>query len=1089
MSTLNKNPKLPEYISALIDKNTYEQLTKLANTFIQPKIKFEAIKTKAREIAAATNEKNKNKSPGEELEKPASTIPEVQAMFSMTDEEYEKFEKTVSEHDNKNFSWLTYCCNIGLLPKSSESDSTGDYLLRMLYIKEYELFLKLTNVVLENPAVEFETIKKAVHEAIACRKPENKIPIVQKWLNMTAGEYYAAIDAAKYWNNKEKCDLLTLYCRAAGLLPAEDPSAYIESMQNDSVILENAYKNSREKSLPELPGLIEKSRGIQEKLLETVFGQEQAVSSFCEGLFGAEVLTAGNQNRKRPKAVFMFAGPPGTGKSYLAEQAAELLKIPQKRFDMANYSNHSSHLGLIGFEYTWRSSTPGTLTTFVRENPRCILIFDEIEAAHTNTIEIFCSLLEDGVVTDNYLETRKVAALSGSLKDEDKPLCHMYSESEPQVSFRDAIIIFTSNAGRSLYEQNIADVSRKTLLNALKTEINPQTKEPYFPASIVSRIAAGEPILFNRLKPEHLEKIIRNEFNKCRILFLRQYGVDVTADENISVALLLRESGNSDARSLRAQSELFFKKQIYEMFSSPRIEKILPKLKLIHFEAELNKLTDEIKPLFLSEKAEQEHKILYFEVKPVFTENKILVKLRNFEIKRAPDAGDVKDFAEKPGVTFGDVIGLDGVKEELKYFIRYLQNPKEFLNKGRKPPKGVLLYGPPGTGKTLLAKAMAGESGTAFFHIGAAMFTSAGHVGVGQKAVTELFVKARRYAPSIIFIDEIDAIGRTKGYSGSAHAEEMALNALLTEVDGFDSRDPERPVFVLAATNFDVGSKDEKNVLDPALVRRFDRCVEIGFPNKEDRIKYLISTLGKQTHNVSNALIELFAERSALLSIANLSAVIELANRNAGRQNRVLDDVILMNAFDEILHGAERVRDEKHTERVAWHEAGHAYLSWLSGGVVNYLSIVSRGNFGGYSEYGLEDESYCTREILLSRIRRLLGGRATEIVFYGDENGLSAGAAEDFKMATQIAKSMIVNYGMDDEFGLAFITPDEIEKGLLAVKIHEKVNVVLKSQMEEAVRLIKKDFKRIDILVDALLEKRSLNRLDIEKILSLETEL
>jgi ATP-dependent Clp protease ATP-binding subunit ClpA len=123
----------------------------------------------------------------------------------------------------------------------------------------------------------------------------------------------------------------------------------------------------------------------------------------------------------------MFAGPPGAGKSFLAEQAAELLKIPQKRFDMTNYSNHSPHLGLIGFEYTWRSSAPGTLTTFVRENPCCILIFDEIEAAHTRTIEIFCSLLEDGTVTDNYLETRKVAALSGSLKDEDKPFYYILS--------------------------------------------------------------------------------------------------------------------------------------------------------------------------------------------------------------------------------------------------------------------------------------------------------------------------------------------------------------------------------------------------------------------------------------------------------------------------------------------------------------------------------------------------------------------------------------------------------------------------------------------------------------------------------------
>ena len=239
----------------------------------------------------------------------------------------------------------------------------------------------------------------------------------------------------------------------------------------------------------------------------------------------------------------------------------------------------------------------------------------------------------------------------------------------------------------------------------------------------------------------------------------------------------------------------------------------------------------------------------------------------------------ILDDIEKPDTRFSDVIGAQDAKDELQLYIDYLKNPKRFTAQGVKPPKGILLYGPPGTGKTMLAKAMAGESDVTFIPCVATGFVTK-YQGSGPESIRTLFKRARRYAPAVIFIDEIDAIGRKRGQVNSGHGEEMALNALLAEMDGF-AVDPKRPVFVLAATNFEIEEGHAgMGVIDPALSRRFDCKILVDLPTAEEREQYIRASLQKvKTHIVTEDMIKRLAIRSVGMSLANLSSVMEMANR------------------------------------------------------------------------------------------------------------------------------------------------------------------------------------------------------------------
>ena len=264
-----------------------------------------------------------------------------------------------------------------------------------------------------------------------------------------------------------------------------------------------------------LPALTDKVRRMRAVLLNTVQGQDHVVHAFTEGMFAAEVLAAADEKRVRPRAIFAFVGPPGVGKTFLAEQAAQTLGLPYQRFDMSTYADHQSYTGLVGFEPSYKDAKEGLLTGFVKKNPRSILLFDEIEKAHLNTVQLFLQILDAGHLADRFLS-------------ED-------------VSFKDTIIIFTSNAGKSLYEgearQNAAGVPRKVILNALETEKDPRTGQPFFPPAITSRLATGWPLLFNHLEPDDLEVISRRESDRLCALFKKQYDLEVTLDPVISTAL------------------------------------------------------------------------------------------------------------------------------------------------------------------------------------------------------------------------------------------------------------------------------------------------------------------------------------------------------------------------------------------------------------------------------------------------------------------------------------------------------------------------------------------------------------------------
>ena len=441
----------------------------------------------------------------------------------------------------------------------------------------------------------------------------------------------------------------------------------------------------------------------------------------------------------------------------------------------------------------------------------------------------------------------------------------------------------------------------------------------------------------------------------------------------------------------------------------------------------------------------------------------------------------VKKGGEEQKTTFADVAGADEEKEELQEIVEFLKDPKKYDALGARIPKGVLMVGPPGTGKTLLARATAGEAGVPFFSISGSDFVEM-YVGVGASRVRDLFDQAKKSAPAIIFIDEIDAIGRKRGEGNSAHGEEMALNALLTEMDGF-SVDPRRPVFVMAATNFDVEEgKGGLGVIDPALARRFDRRVLVDLPNEEEREQLLRMLLKKQPGNtVTDGMIQRTASRTMGLSPAALTGMVESASRMAVKAGKPLDDGMLDEAHELMRYGAKKEWGYEYLERVARHESGHAFLCYLGGNTPSYLTIVARGDHGGYMEHSSKDMGpLSTREEMLARIRTSLGGRAAEIAYYGEEEGVSTGASGDLEQATRTAAAMLCAYGMDGDFGLAAM---DLKEALRDREARARINTLLGREMANTVDIIRQNKPRIDRMVDALMKKNKLTGAEMEVLL------
>jgi cell division protease FtsH len=449
---------------------------------------------------------------------------------------------------------------------------------------------------------------------------------------------------------------------------------------------------------------------------------------------------------------------------------------------------------------------------------------------------------------------------------------------------------------------------------------------------------------------------------------------------------------------------------------------------------------------------------------------------------------------ERERVTFDDVAGIDEAEDELVEVVDFLKNPERYTKLGARVPRGVMLYGPPGTGKTLLARAVAGEADAAFFSLSASEFVEA-IVGVGASRVRDLFKQAKEAAPAIVFIDELDAIGRSRsgnvgGISGGHDEREQTLNQILTEMDGFE---PGTNVIVLGATN-------RPEVLDQALLRpgRFDRRIAVQPPDRKGRVEILrihtrsvplapevdLDRIAASTPGATGADIALLVNEAALFA--------------ARRDHTAVEQRDFTDAIEKIILGAERqvVMTDADRKRTAYHESGHALVGMLTPGAdpVRKVSIIPRGQALGVTLATPETDRFnYAHDELIAKIKVALGGRAAEKVIFGD---LTTGAESDIQNLTQIARGMVGRWGMSDAIGAVAVTDGRQDGALLPgvvpaslptqELVDQEVRRIVDDAEDEVIELIERERERLDALARALLERETLDQAEAYEVAGVE---
>ncbi len=971
---------------------------------------------------------------------------------------------------------------------------------------------------------------------------------------------------------------------AANAAPAEKPAPVQPAAEQTAAPTERtpAPQAPAEEQPPaeeRLGALTGQLRAVTDQLLGKVRGQHHAVTELVSGVFESELFARDDADRRGPLATFLFMGPSGVGKTYLATQFAELSGRPVLTLDMSEFSDNLGNL-----------SMSAAVTDFVTQHPNAILIFDEIEKAHLNVIHIFLQILDFGRLMTPPNPQRLAP--------------------QTEVSCRDVIVIMTTNAGASLYDstedRNLSNIPRSALIDALKTEARPGSfgGEPMFPASITTRMANGHIIMFNHLEPYALMEIVRDEIDRQLGLFTASTGIAVEYDAARIPALILYAGGGAaDARTLRGLARGAVIREIEDvaLHLDAAPEQSVGALKKIYMTLDEQDMSDEIRALFhqtrnaqavvfsadagaleglsgpemqicVTDSADRLQKLVrgvvdfilldpycgyqpgerlpsdvedirsdgmemfhylteFFPEIPLYILDTGRYALRDFSsllsrgarqvlpltdgqvpdgqlqklavnalignsvyqlarsgkylsyncaqymvdeqtmevcfsrlhIRTAYQGGDMA-LVSRPGensaVTFADIVGCESAKKALGEFCRILEDPRKCLLAGKRIPKGVLLYGPPGTGKTMLAKAMANEAKATFLPTTATSFF-ASLVGQTEQNIRDLFKKARRYAPSVIFIDEVDAIARQRTGGVSSVHNEDALNALLAEMDGFQV-DEKRPVFIMAATNYEVEGAGSR-VLDPAFVRRFDRKILVPLPDKEARYELFSRILerhGIRFGGEHESILQNIAARSGGLSNADISMIVEMYARDIGEQAPTGKS--LLDALDQYRFGDEKTWSEEQMRQTAYHEAGHALVSWVCGVKPLFLTIVSRGGYGGYMETSSEDKATFTFSELKDVICRCLAGRAAELEFFGEDAGLNTGASSDLEKARHFVRTCLKDYGMGQD--------------LFLPKISQAGEALMQEQLVRARDIIAKNRDAMDGLVELLLREKCLDQ-------------
>jgi len=848
----------------------------------------------------------------------------------------------------------------------------------------------------------------------------------------------------------------------------------IEEFQKEPIIDNVEINFTTDDNTEEINNLnnIEIAMRLKKYLPKYIYGQEYAISSVVNYFKHNLIKTTTS-----PKATFLFLGPSSTGKTYMAEMIANLLKdYKYKVFHMSQFVKEDSGLGLYGVEFQYNNSTPGELTSFVLNNPKSIIVFDEIEKAHTNIQNNLLSIFSFGKLKDK----------NGWVKSEDDeyiPFNNKIHQGQSpeimEVDFSETILIFTSNVGKELYNSHYFwdlvdnNSAENMIIEALQNETKIQEGQQVLAITppFLSRISSGGLALFKKLDFKTLLRITKDIFNKNLVQFKRYYNIEIEGLIDFVYAIfLLSFSPKIDIRRIKTKIVGEFLDIVtnyivangLSLNVNRKIEiKIEDKVKNYFFEEIRPLLDDDIikymfrKNLTLNIKKELEYRNNRF----IYTIKEISLE----KIKNVKDIGDNGIIFEVPEVRFDDIAGHKKAKERLKEVVTFMKNPKELKKLGVDIPKGILLYGPPGTGKTMLAKALSNEAGLPFL-------ATTGSDLLNLDKIDKIFDTAKEYAPSIIFIDEFDTIGDREKFDN----REVFINKLLSKINGFYDED----IFIIAATNY------PQNI-DQALLRsgRIDIKIEIKSLDKEAR-KAFIEKVIKDYETKGDFDIDRLVLYTTNLNGADLEKI----KRECGiymirKRIKYLTEDILIDIINRVKYG-EKIEDIdiSHTlEATAIHEAGHAVISKILRPElkVTQITIIPRDKTLGFSAYENENEyKNLSKQDIKKEIQILLAGRFAQIKKYGDE-GIDSGASDDLDKATKLIYLAITTLGMDDEIGHLNISNINID-----FDIKNRIKAWIKEAEDNVKILIDDNWDKIESVANRLLDKESIEEKELIEIIT-----
>lgn len=801
---------------------------------------------------------------------------------------------------------------------------------------------------------------------------------------------------------------------------------------------------------------LEQAEQLKHHLLNEVYGQDHAI----EHLIDSMVKSLWQPKQNRPQGLFFFAGPPASGKTFLAERFAHYLRddYHYKIIDMTQYTNANESFGLVGAKKTYDDSAPGELTRFVEQHPKSVIVFDEFEKAHTQVLLTLQRILSAGVITDEYTQ-----------KD---------------VDFRQTIVVFTSNLGSAVYDtpdylkilESRPEQARAAMISQLgrelKIERDHQVKA--IPPELLSRLSQGSIVLFKHLKVEQLLQIVEAQLSDDIHHFCGISGVTFSSLDSSVVRLLLTTfSPFYDIRDIKAN------------VSSKILDPITDFIRMnlnIDIKHVRIEISEDIIALFFTKNCEEHIKALKLRHEVFFTEvncsaiNTVLTitysKPGSELLVHTDDIDESGGIVlDMPNIGFDDIAGHDLVKTRLKETINIIRHGEDLIKAGISAPKGMVLYGPPGTGKTILARALASEARLP-------IATCSGNELLSEDFMKSLFRRVRKYAPCILFIDEIDALPKR----GEAGAKADALiNRLLTEIDGFTQS--RAPVFIVAATN-------RLDKLDDALLRsgRLDLHVRIPFLDKGARRWFIEKFLSY--HRYSRDIdVDEIVSLTAGLSGADIEKIHrESVLRALSENNTCISQAMMIEEVNILKYGAKCSLNNsaKTLIETAYHEAGHAVVSKLlmPDRRIEQISIVPREQALGMVTFNNDDDIGYTKAYWFSSTCVALAGRAAQVVKF-TEDGLDTGASSDLKKAMWCAWSAIAKYGMHvDSYNIDITALQQIT-GRTYFK--ENTEKLIKQWLGDATvktdELVKRHWTQIEAVAQALLDKEVLSEAQFMSII------